>query len=487
MGKISTKKNLIYNMIYQVVVLILPLITSPYLSRVVGASGIGTYSYYYSIAYYFVLIGMLGVSNLGNRAIAKTENSKAARSEVFSSNYYLQALTSIFALAIFVIYAVFFTGTDRLIACLFIMYVASALFDVSWLYFGMQLFKITSIRQIIVRAITFIAIFVFVKSSDDLWIYTLIMSLGYLIAAFSLWIMMWNKVKFVKIQPKEIFKNFIPSIILFIPIIATSVYRVMDKIMVGIFCTMEDVGYYENAEKMISISMGLISAFSAVIMPKISNMIANNNQEKAKKLLDASMEFAMCIGIALAFGIGCVSQEFVPIFFGEEFEPSIIISILLCITVPFITWACIVRTLYLIPMEKDMIYLQSVVFGAVLNLICNFIFIPQFGTIGAVIGTIVAELSVAIYQTVRVRKSLPVFRYLKQTVWFLLFGTGMAVIVRLIAWVLPYSIWGLIVEVAVGAFFYLAVALVYFLVTKNEILFGILSNLKIKFSKKNIE
>ena len=483
MNKISTKKNLIYNMIYQVVVLILPLITSPYLSRIVGASGIGTYSYYYSIAYYFVHISMLGVINLGNRAVAKCRDDKLERSKTFSSNYYLQAVTSVIALIVFTVYAIFFTGEDQLIACLFILYVASAFFDVSWLYFGMQLFKITSIRQVIIRLLTFISIFIFVKNADDLWVYTLIMSLGYLLSAFSLWVMMWNKVSFVKVQPREVLKNLVPSIILFVPIIATSIYRVMAKIMIGAFCTMEDVGYFENAEKMITISLGLISAFSAVLMPKISNLIGNGESERAKKLLNSSMELAMCIGVALAFGIACVSNEFVPIFFGEEFKPSIFLSIVLCTTIPFITWACIVRTLYLIPAEKDKIYLQSVVVGAIIDLICNFIFIPLLGVRGATIGTILAEISVAVYQTIRVRKELPILKYAKQTIWFILFGIIMAVFVRLIALALPYSIWGLVIEVIVGAIFYLTVSLIYFIITKNEILFNLISTIKKKFNK----
>lgn len=483
MNKISTKKNLIYNMIYQVVVLILPLITSPYLSRIVGASGIGTYSYYYSIAFYFVHISMLGILNLGNRAIAKCRDDKLERSKTFSSNYYLQAVISVIVLVIFTVYAIFFTGEDQLIACLFILYVASAFFDVSWLYFGMQLFKVTSIRQVIVRLLTFISIFIFVKSADDLWVYTLIMSLGYLLSAFSLWIMMWNKVTFVKVPPKEVLKNLVPSIVLFVPIIATSIYRVLAKIMIGAFCTMEDVGYFENAEKMITISLGLISAFSAVLMPKISTLISKGENERAKKLLNSSMELAMCIGIALAFGIACVSKEFVPIFFGEEFTPSIFLSIVLCTTIPFITWACIVRTLYLIPVEKDKIYLQSVVVGAILDLICNFIFIPWLGVRGATIGTILAEISVAVYQTICVRKKLPILKYIKQTVWFTIFGALMAVLVRLIALVLPYSIWGLIVEVIVGAIIYLTLSLIYFIITKNEILFDLIGTLKRKLGK----
>lgn len=465
----STKKNLVYNIIYQITILILPLITAPYLARIIGAEGVGIFSYYDSITKYFIYFAMLGVLNYGNRTIAKSCDNEEELNKTYSSIYYLQLITSFVVLIGFLIY-VLFISKNKLISSIFMIYYLSTFFDVSWLFFGLQEFKTTSIRQIIIRVINFLLIIFLVNKKTDLNLYILIMCLGNFVSAFSLWIISWKRIKLCKCSFKEIFKHFKPCLILFIPIIATSIYRVMDIIMVGKLTNMNEVGYYENSQKLIHISLGLIASFSAVIMPRISNLLANKQIDKAKKMFDDSMEIALIIGFALGFGILSIANEFVPIYFGKEFMPSIVLTIGLSTTVPVITWACIVRTLYLIPAERDKIYVESVIIGAVLNFICNIILIIKIGTIGAVIGTIIAEFSVAIYQTIFSKKDLNIKKYLKQALIFASFGLIMLVVVRLIAKVCKRSITGLLVEIVFGAIVYSLLALLYLTKTNNEYL-----------------
>ena len=336
-NKISTKANLLYNMTYQVIALITPLLTAPYVSRVLGANGVGVYSYYHSIAIYFVYFAMLGLLNYGNRTIAKVREDKVLLNRTFSEIYTLQLITSFVVLLVYVVFTCFIVNENKLVALILIFHVISAIFDVSWLFFGLEEFKITSIRQMIIKIATLIVIFTTVKTRDDLWKYALIMSMGYLISALSLWGLVWKRVSLVRIDVHALLKHLKPCLILFIPIIATSIYRQMDKIMVGFFSGMLQVGYYENAEKMISISLGIISAFSAVFLPKISNLLSNGKRKEANYLFDMSMEFAMCIGIAIAFGLASIANEFVPFFFGEEFLASTRLLILLSVSIPFIT------------------------------------------------------------------------------------------------------------------------------------------------------
>ncbi len=469
MQKESVKKNLIYNMTYQIFVMILPFITAPYLSRVIGAKGVGTYSYLFSVAMYFVYFAMLGILNYGNRQISRVGDDFHKRSAVFSSIYSFQLIVSVTVFVIYLLYVCFITQEDQDLSLIMGLYVLSAVFDISWLYFGLQEFKITSIRQILIRLVSFIAILAFVREKSDLTKYVFIMSLSYMVSAVSLWPMLKKRIKWVKPVWSEIFVHMKPCVILFVPIIATSLYRVMDKIMLGQICGYTDVGYYENAEKLISISLGLISSFGAVMMPKISNLHGKGKELEAKKLFNTSMEMAMCLGIAIFFGIASVSKEFIPIFFGEEFAPAIKLSIALSITVPFITWAAIVRMLYLIPYECDGIYVKSVILGAVMNVIFNSICIPKFGTMGAVFGTWAAEISVALYQTILVRKDLELKKYLRQSLIFLLMGIIMTICVRLTAGVMKNSIVGLVVEIIVGGIVYVGLTFVYLLKTKNEI------------------
>lgn len=469
----SVKTNLLYNTIYQITVTILPLITTPYLSRVVAAKGIGIYSYYNSITTYFMYFGMLGISNYGNRSIAKT-NSLEKRNEKFSSIYYLQIITSLIVILLYFLFCVLFIKENRTIGLIFSLQVISVIFDVSWLFFGLQEFKTTALRQIFVRLVAFFSIIIFVKSPGDLWKYVVIMCFSTFFSSFILWVMAWKKVKLVRISKRDIVKHFKPVLILFIPIIATSVYRVMDIIMLGSLRTMKEVGFYENSQKLITISLGIIASFGAVMMPKISNLLSNNKIDEARKMFDKSMEFALCIGMAIAFGISSVSKEFVPIFFGKEFIPSINYSMFLSITVPFITWAAIVRLLYLIPTEHDKIYVTSVIVGAVLNFVTNLLLMKSLGVYGAIIGTIIAEVSVATYQTIKVGKQIEFKKHLREALIFLLIGSVMFVFVRVCAFLLPSNVFGLLLEITFGGLIYILFSFLYFYYTKNDILLNVL-------------
>lgn len=471
MSKKSLKSNLIYNTIYQITIMILPFLTAPYISRVIGAEGLGIYSYSHAIALYFVYFAMLGLSNYGNREIAKKSDNSNELNRVFSSIYFLQLITSMIIGVIYLGYVFFIAKGNKCINMIMILHVISALFDVSWLFFGLQEFKITSIRQIIIKILSFISIFIFVKTKDDLWIYTCIMSLSYFLSSFSLWIMMFKKVKIVKCDFKDILKHLKPCLILFIPIIATSVYRVMDKIMIGSFSSMAQVGYYENAEKIILISLGILNAFSAVVMPKIANLISNKRNNEALELTDKSMELSMFICFAVSFGIAAVAKEFIPMFFGEGFYESINICSLLCISVPFITWSTMIRNLYLIPHEEDEVYVKSVIIGAIVNFILNLIFIRKYEAIGAIIGTLSAEITVALYQTIKVKRNLDIKKYSKYAICFGIIGLIMFVVVEIIENNLEMSNELLfLVKICIGGMIYCGLSMIYFIKTKNTML-----------------
>lgn len=473
MKKSNTKVNLLYNMIYQILIIILPLITTPYIARVIGVEGVGIYSYWHAIALYFVYFSMLGISNYGNRSIARVRDDVDARNEMFSSIYTLQLITSSIVITIYIIYVFCFVSTNRNVALLVIFHVLSAMFDISWLFFGLEEFKITVIRQIFIRVATLVLIFTFVKTKDDLGLYIFIMSIGYFVSALILWGLAWKRVSWKRVSWKKVFNHLKPCLVLFIPIIATSIYRVMDKIMLGTFTSMEVVGYYESAEKLLTIPMGLISSFSAVMMPKMSNLLGKGEEKAAKNLFNTSMEMAMCIGIAIAFGIVSISKEFIPIFFGEGYEASIYLTNWLAISIPFISWANIIRVVYLIPAEKDKIYLRSIILGAVLNVVCNFILIPKVGAMGAVMGTLLAEGSVAIYQTVKVRNYLEVKRYVKQLCIFMIFGSIMMGVVYLVSQVINPGIVALIIEVACGGIVYVGCSFSYLIIKNPTLIKGI--------------
>lgn len=450
----TVKKNFLYNILYQILILIMPLITAPYVSRVIGAEGQGIFSYTYSIAQYFLLFAMLGVSNYGNRMIAKNRNNKEKLSKEFWSIYALQMITTFIMICIYLIYIIFFVSQYRIYAIIQLIYIISALFDISWFFFGLEKFKLTVTRNTIIKILSVLSIFILVKKENDLWIYCIIMVGMTLISQLSLWPFLKKEIIFVKPTWKDIKKHIRPNITLFIPVIAVSIYKIMDKIMLGMLSTMIEVGYYENAEKIINVPLSFITALGTVMLPRATNLIATGKNEQMKIYIDKSMEFVLFASIPLALGLIAVGKTFAPIFFGDEFIETGYIIQFLAVTIIFISWANVIRTQYLIPKEKDKIYIQSVCIGAVINLVCNFALIQKFGAIGASIGTILAEFSVMFYQTIFVKTELLIKKYIRYLIKFLISGIIMFLIVKLQELYITNKFILLVVQVLIGVSVY---------------------------------
>ena len=450
----SVKSNFIYNTVYQILILILPLITAPYVSRVIGAEGNGIYSYTYSIVQYFVLFAMLGLSNYGNRTIAKCRDDKEKLSKEFFSIYAMQLMTSVLMIILYLGYITIFDNRYYTYALIQIIYLASTCFDITWFFYGLEKFKLTVTRNIIIRVISAICIFVFVKDKDDLVIYTFLMVGSTLISQLSLWPFLKNEIKFVKPKFKEIIKHLKPNFILFIPVIAVSIYKLMDKIMLGNMTNVQNVAYYEYAERIINIPTSIITALGTVMLPRISNLLAKGEKNQIKFYMDKSMEYMMFLSIPICLGLIVVAPEFVPIYLGNEFVTTGSIIQYLAVTLIFVSWANVIRTQYLIPKEKDKIYIISVILGAIVNFVINMILIPRFQTIGASIGTIFAEFTVMFVQTMAVRKELEIKKYAIYVARFLVSAIIMTIIIIGIKYIVNNKYLVVIMQIIVGAMIY---------------------------------
>ena len=394
----SIKKNFMYNVAYQILLILLPLITTPYISRVLGSDGVGTYAYTYTIANYFMLAAMLGVKNYGNRSIAAVRDNKELLGKTFWQIYGLQFWCSIIVLAAYLIFVFVFEKDYRTIALIQGIYVFSGLLDISWFFFGMEEFKITVVRNIVVRLISLACIFIFVRSSADLWKYTLIMTMGIFCSQGYLWFYIRRFVNWCRPNRKDMQKHLRAELVLFIPIIAVSLYKMMDKIMLGQMSTITQVGYYESSEKILNIPLGVITALGTVMLPRMSNLAAKGKIEESRKYIYNSMIFAMFLASAMMFGIAGIAEDFVPLFLGEGYLSCIGLLHVMAPTIPFMAWANVIRTQYLIPNREDRSYIISVILGAVVNLVVNSMLIPRMAAMGAVIGTVCAEGSVCVCQ-----------------------------------------------------------------------------------------
>lgn len=411
----SIKKNFLYNSIYQALVFLIPLVVSPFLARALGAEGIGIYSYTYSIVYYFMLLTLLGVNNYGNRTIAKVRDNKEKLSKTFWSIYVIQLFMGSIMLLSYLVYVMIFGEGYRIIALIQSLFIISAMLDINWLFFGLEEFKKTITRNSIIKVCSVILIFLFVRDSSDVWKYALIMSGTTCLSQLVLWGFAREKIKIVHLKFCDVKIHIKPNLALFIPVIAVSIYKIMDKIMIGCISTISEVGYYENAEKITQVPLAFISALGTVMLPRMSNIIAKGNTRRAKEYISKSIKLVTFISLAMAAGLLAIGKSFAPLFFGNEFQKTGVLIMILSITIPFIAFANVIRTQHLIPKEKDRIYIMSVSIGAVTNLVMNLIFIPSYGSIGACFGTIAAEFIVMAYQAFAIREELPIKQYIMQS------------------------------------------------------------------------
>lgn len=479
----SIKQNFLYNVVYQLLLILLPLITTPYISRVLGADGVGTYAYTYTVANYFVLVAMLGVKNYGNRSVAAVREDKSLLSKTFWQIYGLQFWCSVAVAVLYFGFVLLFEAEYRVIALIQGLYVLSGILDISWFFFGLEEFKITVSRNIAVRLASLACIFLFVRTQNDLWKYTLILGLGALLSQGYLWLYVKRLVSWYRPKLTEMLGHLRAELVLFVPVIAVSLYKMMDKLMLEQMSTITQVGYYESSEKILNIPLGVITALGTVMLPRMSNLAAKGKDKESRQYIYNSMLFAVFLVSAMMFGIAGIAEDFVPLFLGEQYLPCISLLRVMSPTILFIAWANVIRTQYLIPNHLDRSYIISVTLGAVVNLAVNLLLIPRMEAMGAVIGTVCAEGSVCLCQTLMTRKQLDILRYLRDTAPFLVIGGGMFWLISWLRTLFSHPIAALAVEILVGGGAYVLVSGVFFLVCHRSVSMEVIQRIRAKKKK----
>ena len=452
--KINTiESNFLYNLIYQILTIIIPIITTPYISRTIGANGLGIYSYNYSIASYFVMFILLGVNNYGNREIAKCRNNKETLRKTFWSIYAMQFLLGIVIILTYFFYC-FQISSDFNISIIMITYVISGIFDINWLFFGLEKFKFTVIRNVLIKVLSTIFIFIFVNSVGDSWKYCLILSLGMFASQIVLWPFIIKEIPLYVPRWKEIAIHIRPNLYLFLSVIAVSIFKTMDKIMLGILTNQEQVGFYDAAEKIISIPTAVINSLGIVMLPHMSNMVVAGNKNE-NGIIEKSLLLAMLMASSMCFGIMGISKEFVPLFYGNGFSICITLYLILLPSCLFLSFANVIRTQYLLPHNYDRPIVISAFLGAGVNFVINIILIPNLGAIGAAIGTLIAEAFVCIYQVLYAKKYIPIKEYYYESLAFILPGILMFISLYSIPCIVENNIINLILKIFIGALLYI--------------------------------
>ena len=479
MEKQSTKKNFTFQILYQLIILVLPLVLSPYLTRVLGETSLGVYSFTYSIGYYFVIAAMLGISKYGQRIIASRRNDETSLRKTFWSLYSLHILLSFVSLSGFYVFSIF-QSENNIIYYIQGIYVASAIFDITWLFYGLENFKSVVIKNLLIKLISTVLIFVFVKAENHLWIYTLIMSLSIFFGHLVLLPKACSNIKPIKFCFSDMREHIKPLFMLFVAVVASTLYTVFDKTLIGIIVDKENVAFYEYAYKIIQIPGSIILVIGTVLFPKSCACYAVGDTEGMKKYFKFALIFTYFISIGSILGLLSISDLLVHEYYGNNFMPSS--GILKCLTplILVITFGDIIRTQFLIPMKKDFEYILIMVLIAIINVILSTIFISKIGVYGAVIGTLAAETIGTISQTILCRKNIDFKMVIRCSLPFIFSGFIMHSTIELIKQFMNTGIAALIIQVMCGGITYCIFSLLYLYAIDKDIIFYL-------FKKRHID
>lgn len=424
----SMTKNFVYNILYQILAFISIVITTPYISRVISVDEIGKYSYTQSIVTYFTLAAALGITLYGRKEIAFSQDNRSNYSKKFWNITVLKIITTAVILTIYFILFVIRYNQYRYFFLIQSLDILAIAFDITWFFQGMENFKIIVIRNSIIKLISIISIFAFVKDESDIYIYILSISLSTLIGYVTLWPKAFSYVDALDVNFLKPLKHLIPAAALFLPQIVINIYTISDKTMIGLLTGSEaQNGYYEQSQKIIRLLQAVITSFGNVTAPRIAYYFAANNKKGIQKCIDTSARLVWFLGIPMTLGLLSVSNAFVPWYFGEGYAPVIPLLNVFSVLTIVIGLSNISGTQYMINTNKQRLFLISVLSGAILNVCLNYILIPRFLALGAAIASVIAECAITFIQFFMIRKEVNIKQIFSCAGKYCIAGIGMVI------------------------------------------------------------
>lgn len=447
-------KNYLYNVGYQVLAIIVPLITSYYVSRVLSPEGVGANAFTNSIIQYFMLLANIGIGYYGNREIAYVRDNKQKMAATFWEIQIVKTVMTVAAYLSFMVFMAFYSGNKTYMWAQSINLLAVA-FDISWLYQGLEDFKRTVLRNTFVKITSMIAIFIFIKSPKDVALYIIVLALSTLLGNLTLWPHAVNNYGHVdrgtKLNP---WRHFVPTVMMFVPQIATQLYVQLNRTMLGLMVNEKASGFYQYSDNLIKLILAFVTATGTVMLPHVANAFAQHDMEKVHKMLYKSFDFVSALAYPMMFGIAGVSMTLAPLYYSSKYAPVGPAMLIESIVILMIGWSNVIGTQYLLPVNRVKDFTTSVTIGAVVNIIMNFPLIHLWGLNGAMWSTVLSEISVTAYQLFVVRKSLDIRKIFTGSWKYLLSGIVMFVPVFWLNTHMKASWLWMLVEVALGVVIY---------------------------------
>ena len=383
-------KNYLYNLSYQILTIILPIITVPYVTRIFTSEDLGNYVFYSSIVNYFSLFAMLGVAVYGTKQIAAASDV----SSTFWNIYAIQLIASLLALIAYVIAVIIIPNMGGIIPIILGVVLFSKMIDISWLFAGKEDFKKITLRNTVVKLSGVISIFTLVKSSEDLYLYAFLIVLFDFLGQFVMWVPAKKFIKRPSFNKKTIKKNLHPIVLLFLPQVAISLYVVLDKTLLGILGSYSDVGIYEQGQKLTSILITVVSSLGAVMLPRVANLLSEKKEKEAQNMVRFSFILYNMIIFPMIFGLIAVNEVFVKLFLGENFQDVKYVLYIIVFNLMFIGWTNILGYQVLVARNKNKEFMLSTTIPAFVSVVVNIAVIPFFGYIGASMTSVVVEILV---------------------------------------------------------------------------------------------
>lgn len=390
----SVKYNFIFNLMIQLLTYIIPLITAPYISRVLTPNGVGINSYVNSNVSYFTLVIAFGFSTYGTRKISYISDDKRKRSNAFWEIFTTRFLLFLGCLAIYLGMTLIwsFGNPDyKIYYLVYILALVSCFLDITYLFQGLEKFRIVSIINIIARVIAAISYFIFVKTADDLIIYIVIFSVQSVVIALVCWIFAAKYISRPKFKEMHVWDCMKNGFIFFLPTVAISVYTLLDKTMLGALTNTTEVGYYEQAYKIISLCTALVNAISPIMLSRITYLIGQGKEKEVEHKIIQMTEIYALMAWPMVMGLYAIARYFYPAFFGDEYVPSVYVAYILLPLVLIIPVSNQIGSAYYVPRNRNKIITIFFVVGALTNFATNWLFIPWLGAKGAAITSLLAE------------------------------------------------------------------------------------------------
>ena len=478
----SLGKNYIFNLLFQFTVLLFPIISIPYATRILGPKELGTFAYTNSILQYFLVFATLGISIYGQKEIAKIRDDRNKLSKTFLEIFLLNSTCSLIVFVIIIGYIYFFAQYKNLFLIQSIILLLSSL-DISWFYQGMEKFKINLYRNIAAKSFSLLFLFLFVKTENDLWIYTTLYVGSIIIGNIYMWFGINKYITFSSHIKLSIKKHLSGSIKLFYIFFLGIVSINVSKTVIGSMISMVDLGKYDIIYKIITITLVLSTNIGTVLLPRMAYLFSVNNQTEIQNYLKKSINISTFLSFGIMFGLIAVSKNLITLYLGSKFQDAYILLYILSPMIAINTLSNVFSMQYLIPTNQEKKYTFSLIGGLIAGIMSLFILTPIFSTYGACMSVVISELTILSLHIFQLRKDLDTKNLLREILPNMFSAVGMFIIILAINWIPIAIIPKIIIQIGIGIIVYLS----FNYAIGNTILFSFFKNVvtKIPFKFEN--